>query len=79
MSQDFNKGDIILYSDPPWGHFIPDKFMAVVKEIHNDTLKVDIGNDVSTEVVKEFCKRISEQEHFKLILEGVFNVKPTEL
>jgi hypothetical protein len=79
VSQDFNKGDIVLYTDPPQGHFIPDRFMAVVAKIHDDTLEVDIGNDVRTEVIKEYCELISDQEHFKLILGGVYNVKPTEL
>ena len=77
-STQFEKGDIVLYKDRADGHFIPDIFMAVVVSEEEHLVAVDVGNDVHTSLIKENCRKISKEEHFKLILEGVFNVKPSE-
>ena len=77
-STKFEKGDVILYTDPPYGHFIPPKFTATVVSCDDTLVKIDCGNDVQTGLVKDFCRKISKPEQFKLKLEGVFIVKPSE-
>lgn len=78
QSEKFEKGDIILYTDPSDGHFIPDIFMAVVVSEEEHLVAVDCGNDVHTSLIKDHCRKITKEEHFKLLLEGVFNVRPSD-